>query len=575
MAAIPTFHKLRPRHIRLLDLQPGEPGVPFQGKLREISLDNQITYEALSYTWGTPEQSSLLHCENSTIPLTLNLELALSRLRLVDKTRTLWIDQICINQSDIAERGQQVSLMGDIYRKSAVVIIWIGEEEEDTPLATAAIGLLMQCFTNSDGMEMSENENPRVIQHVGLLFVRSKSWIALRNMFERPYFRRMWIVQEAVLGKRCLVYCGSHVVAWDDMTKAALCLELDEDRQVEAHRVVQMIRRLRERTAHVPGRRLLDLLSQTYNLQCSNPRDKVYGLLGLASDIDVEELSPDYSLTCQEVYISMTKYCIRKYQSLAVLSCVRNPKTLSGLPSWVPDWNVVSAVGQCLQFRASEKYCAAGTTTRQYRFSPNGLVLYAWGRKMDTVKSLGAIMPGTKDSNLRDPVRQEWETLARTVSPYHTGELYPTILWRTIIADGQTRGSDSDEIRKRLFTASRYLTLRNRKMEDPKKFEDPGEPPEEMSIVNSRQIEFLALYDAASCGRRISITERRYLGLVPAETQIGDYLCIFSGMQVPFVLRQEPRSDQYSLIGECYIQGWMDGVLFGGSTSPMVEFFVC
>jgi len=575
MAAIPVFYNLRPRHIRLLDLQPGVPGVPFQGKLREVSLDNEIAYEALSYTWGSPEQSSALHCNDSTIPLTLNLQLALSRLRLVDKTRTLWIDQICINQNDMVERGQQVSLMGDIYRKSEVVIIWIGEEEEETPLATGAIRHLMRCFTDSDGMAMSETEVPNVIQHVGLLFVRSNSWVALRNMFERPYFRRMWIVQEAALGTRCLVYCGSHIMVWDDLAKAALCLEFDEEREVEAHRVVQIIRRLRGST-YTTDRRLLDLLSQTYNLQCTNPRDKVYGILGLASDIDVGDLNPDYSLTCQEVYISVTKYCIQKYQSLAVLSCVRNPKTLSGLPSWVPDWNAVSKVSQCIGFRASEKYSAAGTAEPRYRFSPDGLVLYTWGRSMDTVKSLGAIMLGTKeDYYFRDLVRQEWEALARTVSPYHTGELYPTILWRTLIADGQTRGRDSDKVRQNLFQASQYLTMRNRQLEDAKKYPDPGDPPEEMSIVNSRQMEFSALYDAASCGRRVAITDQKSICLVPAETQVGDHLCIFSGVQVPFVLRQEPQSERYRLVGECYVQGWMDGMLFRGSTSPIVEFVIC
>jgi len=88
------INKLPERHIRLLDLHPGHPNSPFQGRLRQACLDLPEFYEALSYTWGPPTTSSFMHCDSGAIPLTLNLTQALSRLRSTEKIRTLWIDQM-------------------------------------------------------------------------------------------------------------------------------------------------------------------------------------------------------------------------------------------------------------------------------------------------------------------------------------------------------------------------------------------------------------------------------------------------------------------------------------------------
>ncbi|KUJ20755.1 HET-domain-containing protein, partial [Mollisia scopiformis] len=123
------YNKLAERCIRLLDLYPGELNSPFRGRLRPTGLDIPEFYEALSYTWGSPETAAFLHCESGSLPLTLNLVQALLRLRRTDTIRTLWIDQICINQDDEIERGQQVGLMGGIYRGASIVDIWLGEED--------------------------------------------------------------------------------------------------------------------------------------------------------------------------------------------------------------------------------------------------------------------------------------------------------------------------------------------------------------------------------------------------------------------------------------------------------------
>ncbi|KAH8883497.1 heterokaryon incompatibility, partial [Thozetella sp. PMI_491] len=86
-------------------------------------------YEALSYVWGPPNFSESISCHGVACKVTPNLLAALRRLRYTNKDRTLWVDAICIRQSDIDERIQQVSRMGDIYSQASRVLVWLGDED--------------------------------------------------------------------------------------------------------------------------------------------------------------------------------------------------------------------------------------------------------------------------------------------------------------------------------------------------------------------------------------------------------------------------------------------------------------
>jgi hypothetical protein len=176
------------------------------------------------------------------------------------------------------------------------------------------------------------------------------------------------------------------------------------------------------------------MLNQTYNLLCSDPRDKVYRILGLVSDIAEGALAPDYTLSPQDLYYAVTKFCLVNEQTLTILCNVQAPKRFSRLPSWVPDWTAVSEVGESLGFRYSENYSAAGETLYSYKVSDHSHTLYTKDKYVDLIKSL---RPVFLDSKCKD-VKLEWERLAQTVSSYFTGETYLTILWQTLIADRAT-----------------------------------------------------------------------------------------------------------------------------------------
>ena len=138
-AALPDGHS-----IRMLILEPGELADTLKGRLELANIDSAGGYEALSYVWGTSNQSGNISIRNGDnewlVDLTASLKETLLRLRFPDRERRLWVDQICINQSNLAERSQQVQFMNRIYKRASHILVWLGPD--DTGLAKPAFELV-------------------------------------------------------------------------------------------------------------------------------------------------------------------------------------------------------------------------------------------------------------------------------------------------------------------------------------------------------------------------------------------------------------------------------------------------
>jgi hypothetical protein len=94
--------------------------------IAEIDLATPPPFEALSYAWGDSSQRVALQCHGKDLHVTLNCESALRHLRQDSGIRTIWVDAICIDQTSTEDRNQQVRIMGDIYSKASLVLIWLG-----------------------------------------------------------------------------------------------------------------------------------------------------------------------------------------------------------------------------------------------------------------------------------------------------------------------------------------------------------------------------------------------------------------------------------------------------------------
>jgi hypothetical protein len=141
------------RSIRVLELAPAERlDAPILCELTETSVDGappaRLAYEALSYAWGSEDRNCAISCDKKTLFITANCEAALRRLRRKSESRTLWVDSICINQSSIVERNEQVKMMADVYAMAEQVIVWLGEDRTYTATTFLALRVLASLQNN-------------------------------------------------------------------------------------------------------------------------------------------------------------------------------------------------------------------------------------------------------------------------------------------------------------------------------------------------------------------------------------------------------------------------------------------
>ncbi|QRD94700.1 MFS allantoate transporter [Aspergillus flavus] len=175
--------------IRMLRLLPHKDRTaPIKCELIEHPLKERKgqAYEALSYVWGSTENPSSIYVNSYALEVTSNLHAALSRLRYQRFSRLLWVDAICIDQKSNVEKEQQIQLMANIYGKAENVIVWLGEEENDSTLTLARL----QVAAEGESLLVDFNDT------------------ALIALLERPWFRRVWVLQEVGVARSVLVKCG-------------------------------------------------------------------------------------------------------------------------------------------------------------------------------------------------------------------------------------------------------------------------------------------------------------------------------------------------------------------------------
>ena len=201
------LHMKADREIRLLHLEPGSATSRLSCSLRIVPLSKTPIYEALSYTWGKPVFPASMKCSPSgQLCLTENLSVALCHLRLKDRIRVLWVDAICINQQDLVERSQQVSLMRNICERADHVIVWLGKDNGNAKTAFERI---------QDLPEIIEGDFPEVNPGKRIKHQSPERDAALGNLLNRAWFLRIWVVQELICAGKATIMCGNQSMDWE------------------------------------------------------------------------------------------------------------------------------------------------------------------------------------------------------------------------------------------------------------------------------------------------------------------------------------------------------------------------
>ncbi|KAK1761227.1 heterokaryon incompatibility protein-domain-containing protein, partial [Echria macrotheca] len=296
--------------IRILRLGKGKGTDPLHGVLQVRQLKYFPEYEALSYTWadanGNANRTKKLYLGSSwdITPITPNCEAALRSLRLPTKERYIWVDALCINHTRVQERSSQVQLMPVIYATAQRVLVYLGDDRPSVDIKSSRLK------AGWNGWE--------------------DRWNEMDENLKRPYFFRSWIIQEIAMAKSALVTDGKSWRVWP----------IHNDLK-ETKTFLPWISHFDKRKYKTPND-LVQLVIDSWTSQASDPRDKVFALLGVISGAAADGLIADYSLSMEHVYTGFASFALQKLGAISLLKYAGGYEKSPGLPSWVPDWRQLS-----------------------------------------------------------------------------------------------------------------------------------------------------------------------------------------------------------------------------------------
>jgi hypothetical protein len=257
-----------------------------------------IPYDALSYTWGTTEKLAKLIVNGDIMYVTSNLYTALHHLRFEDEDRILWIDAICINQNNQQERRHQVQQMGRIYKAAERVVIWLGQGTKETDL-------VMDFMKQQHDRNVSVEGDWRPSAQIRLDHVKEDQIAILRDGMEviltRPWFRRIWILQEIAHARVAIIHCGKKSISARTFAQVPSLMGIHPHPNCQA--VLDIMPGIsREESWWSQQRNLHTLLVKFRESEASDERDIIYALQGISSDgCQSDVLVPDYTKPIQEV----------------------------------------------------------------------------------------------------------------------------------------------------------------------------------------------------------------------------------------------------------------------------------
>jgi hypothetical protein len=286
---------------------PADSAFTISCSLVETDLDCPTStadaFDAISYVWGSPDEIESIICNGSEVYIRTNLYLALCYIWSANPQKRLWADAICINQEDNDEKSRQVALMNQIYSKAKCVIIWLGEPDT---LVESAWELIRHPMNN---------------QH---LFSRWSSILdGLSALLKNEWFYRIWTYQELFLSRRAVVRCGHLAMPWEVFYLKCSAFTAHSTYQPKADQVMlhHMILSDKDRNC----RRVLIsdftmLLTRTRHRVASDPRDKIYGILGLPMVQNTVRIRPDYAKNVNQTYAQAALECMQQDENLSILS---------------------------------------------------------------------------------------------------------------------------------------------------------------------------------------------------------------------------------------------------------------
>ena len=593
------------QEIRLLNVAPAATlREPLVCELQVVSLFNRPRYEAISYAWGDATQRASLTLDGVMHHASQSLVDALSQFRQSNAPTVLWADQLCINQNDVVEKSHQIRLMATIYQQARQVKVWLGKAGP----------------RNAELMRFLAGETSASVIRATLLSPEASNasfYSLLTILLSRPWWTRVWILQEVILAREAQIFSGADhfslrdlIATTDDLNELAI----HNGSSPSSREYTQFLRMLQKRVdtfatlknlqeqatnlevyratqatqlATQPSQatqpllfddessdedwvytNLLEILIRGRAQFATDPRDKVYSLLGLLPESVVFAVNPDYSTPAEKVFAHVTRLILLSTESLDILYYAIGLNTGGKTPSWAATFSTYRSPTEEAQYRLKAQLleifdASAGTkvhivfprddllvlrgalvgivafTSQGIRpgraISIDGLlsILNEWS--VQTFTALLALSEGTSGTHYSDDLEQ---------SSFKESFLFAILSGTIPIEDTNLvrslDGVSTASLWSRIFDIDDSLSLQN---------DDLREDSLSNHIIK-------CIY-----GKSIFVTNDGLIGLGPAQIQKGDQVHILAGARLPFMLRPTSTDAQhFVLVGDVYLRGVMHGV---------------
>ena len=542
--------------LRLLTILPClDEATEIKCKLHTASLYDSPHYDALSYTWGTTEGEAVW-VEGAPKYVTNNLALILRRLRQQEMRYSplLWVDSLCINYDDQSERSQQVSMMGAIFRRAREVIIALGDASATDELGIDYLSKLATAIANSSQADVEtiilqvDNENG--------------AWTAMLGLFERPWWRRRWVIQEVVLAARATLLFGMYTLSFSVLDKVLMSADMISKvlQEMATHGTAYELLRAHpgwqsafaisatRRDFHNGlGPTLPQLLWRFRFHVTTNSKDCIYSLLGMSQWDWSHEVTDsegrihsrvsqmprkinnfpvvDY-MDDSSVLVQYACHFLGEYKCLDILSyCSSSACRGESLctPTWVPCFahssSVIPLALGIFDGQDSLALFSAGGpgSVLNYGLHDDLSILSLHGYLFDHIAMTFPIVSDHLDELFERLLKLEpyWSVSCHFRASQAT-QSFVEAFWRTILADQWHMGKRVDH-------------------ENP---QDPIILPKSMEEHrNLCQNPALLPHLRFIVGRQLVITKRGYLGLAPEKAHQYDLLAIVPGGAMPYVVR--------------------------------------
>ena len=360
-----TYNRLKPGEIRLL--YSSGPAKETVWSLRTTNLytsqyGNDVAFDALSYTWGDLSDIFTFTCNDQELQIHSNLKEALPYLAKRQSSLPIWIDAICINQLDDAEKLAQIRMMHSIYSRASQVWVWLGCVPDGGKEAITLLPRIAQVGKELEDWNMEQFPRPTP-ESKNLPSLSSSVWSSLYQLIYNPWFFRLWAMQEAALAKCIRVLYGSNEIDWKVLEEAVEFgtrlghYLLDSNRQkprtgnVSNYNVFLIREMVQDPSRHVPWQNhlLRTLLLTLKSHQCSSPYDRVFGVLGFVTDDQIEQIRLDDNPSLVDIYTRFGRFLLgsvgpSKSNWWALLNMAPASTKLPGLPTWCPDFHALSGL---------------------------------------------------------------------------------------------------------------------------------------------------------------------------------------------------------------------------------------